>query len=130
MPVRTSKTALRIGLTLAIGLAISLLAPGSKAQTSGIAGKYECAKVRVHGKTKPCSSAQLNLKSDGRFELRGWEGDYVVSGSYVELSDKTLKSKARLEPGFKLVFRYQGKDGVVEVTYERRLSAPANETLS
>jgi hypothetical protein len=78
---------------------------------------------------KPCSSAQLNLKADGHFELRGWEGDYSVTGKYVELSDKTVKSKAKLEPGYKLIFKYQGKDGVVEVTYERRQSAPANETL-
>jgi len=127
--VATSKLALRIGLTLAAGLVFSVLAPAAMSQTSGIAGKYVCSNVRVHGKTKPCSSASLNLKADGRFELRGWEGSYVVSGSYVELSDATLKSKARLEPGYKLVFRYQGKDGLVEVTYERRLSAPANETL-
>ena len=84
----------------------------------------------MHGTLKPCGSAQLTLKTDGRFELRGWEGEYVVSGEYVELSDKSVKSKAKLEPGYKIVFRYHGKDGVVEVTYERRLSAPNNETLS
>jgi len=111
-------------------LAILTTTPATKAQTSGIAGKYQCTKVKVRGKVKSCSSAQLNLKSDGHFELRGWEGDYVVSGSYVELSDKSVKSKAKLEPGYKLVFKYQGRDGVVEVTYERRLSAAANETLS
>lgn len=117
-------------LALAASTAFFLLAPGSKAQTSGIAGKYVCSKVKIHGKVKPCSSAYLTLKSDGHFELRGWEGDYVVSGQYVELSDKQVKSKAKLEPGFKLVFRYHGKDGIVEVTYERRLSAPDNEILS
>ncbi|HLK03253.1 MAG TPA: hypothetical protein VKT53_02350 [Candidatus Acidoferrum sp.] len=111
-------------------LLLWLAAPQCHAQTVGIAGKYTCAQVKAHGKVKPCASAQLNLKNDGRFELRGWEGDYVVSGEYVELSDKLVKSKARLEPGFKLVFRYRGKDGMVEVTYERRLSAPGGEALS
>ena len=52
------------------------------------------------------------------------------NGQYVELSDKSVKSKAKLEPGYKLVFRYHGKDGIVEVTYERRLSAPGDEALS
>jgi len=33
------------------------------------------------------------------FELRGWEGDYVVSGEYVELSDKQVKSKAEAGAG-------------------------------
>ena len=119
-----------IAVRLAAGLALVICAPGLKAQTTGIAGKYQCAQVKIHGKVKPCGSAHLTLKSDGHFELRGWEGDYVVSGNYVELSDKLVKSKAKLEPGYKLVFRYQGKDGIVEVTYERRQSAPGNETLS
>ncbi len=128
--VATGKIALRFGLPLAAVLVIVISAPAARAQTSGIAGKYQCTQVRVHGRVKPCSSAQLNLKADGHFELRGWEGDYSVAGAYVELSDKTVKSKAKLEPGYKLIFKYQGKDGVVEVTYERRQSAPANETLS
>ena len=126
----TGRTSLRIVLTLAVGMALSFFAPSSKAQTASIAGKYQCAHVKIHGKVKPCDSAHLTLKADGHFELRGWEGDYVVSGSYVELSDKLVKSKAKLEPGYKLVFRYHGKDGIVEVTYERRQSAPNNETLS
>ena len=125
-----SKTSLRIAIVLGAGLGLATFAPGSKAQSAGIAGKYQCAQVKVHGKVKPCSSAHLTLKSDGHFELRGWEGDYTISGNYVELSDKLVKSKAKLEPGYKLVFRYQGKDGIVEVTYERRQSAPGNDSLS
>jgi hypothetical protein len=128
--VANGKLGLRIGLGLAAILAIFVGAPASKAQTAGIAGKYQCTQVKVHGKVKSCSSSQLNLKADGHFELRGWEGDYSIAGSYVELSDKSVKSKAKLEPGYKLIFKYQGKDGVVEVTYERRQSAPANEALS
>lgn len=117
-------------LLVVIAVALfGLAAPLGQAQT-GIAGKYKCAQVKAHGKVKPCSSAQLTLKNDGRFELRGWEGEYVVSGEYVELKDKLVRSKARMEPGFKLVFTYRGKDGLVEVTYERRLSAPGGESLS
>jgi hypothetical protein len=128
--VTFGKTSWRIVLALAGGFVCTICAPASKAQASGIAGKYQCAQVKVRGKVKPCSSAHLTLKSDGHFELRGWEGDYTVSGSYVELSDKLVKSKAKLEPGYKLVFRYRGSDGIVEVTYERRQSAPGNDSLS
>lgn len=123
---KTNRIIFLTGVVVLLGYA----APRTLAQSAGIAGKYECKQVKVHGNVKPCSSAQLTLKTDGRFELRGWEGDYVVSGEYVELSDKLVKSKAHLEPGHKLVFRYKGKSGVVEVTYERRVSAPNNETLS
>lgn len=120
----------RIFLLAVVALVLAHAAPQGHAQTVGIAGKYSCAQVKVHGRVKPCSSAQLTLKNDGRFELRGWEGEYIVSGEYVELSDKLVKSKAKLEPGFKLVFRYRGKDGMVEVTYERKLRAPGGESLS
>lgn len=124
------KANLRITLAMVAGLALSFLAPYSKAQTAGIAGKYQCAQVKVQDRVKSCASAHLTLKRDGHFELRGWEGNYTVSGAYVELSDKQVKSKAKLEPGYKLVFRYHGKDGIVEVTYVRRLSAPGDETFS
>ena len=128
----TGKIAMRstLGVAAILVLFIGLTgAPVVKGQTAGVAGKYQCTQVKVRGKVKSCSSAQLNLKSDGRFERRGWEGDYSVSASYIELSDKTVKSKAKLEPGYKLIFKYQGKEGAVEVIYERRQSAPANETL-
>jgi hypothetical protein len=128
--VALSKLSFRFLLVFTAAVVLSAAAPGCRAQSGGIAGKYECANVKVHGKVKACSSAQLTLKNDGRFELRGWEGEYVVSGQYVELSDKSVKSKAKLVPGYKLVFRYHGKDGIVEVTYERRLSAPGDEALS
>jgi len=128
--VALSKLSLRFLLAFTAAVALSAAASGCRAQSGGIAGKYECSHVKVHGKVKACSSAQLTLKNDGRFELRGWEGEYVVSGQYVELSDKSVNSKARLEPGYKLVFRYHGKDGIVEVTYERRLNAPGGEALS
>lgn len=116
-------------LLASAALSVVLAVTRSEAQTVGIAGKYKCVQAKVHGKVTSCSSAQLTLKNDGKFELRGWEGEYVVSGEYVELSDKQVKSKAKLEPGFRLVFRYRGKDGMVEVTYERKLRAPGGESL-
>jgi len=127
--VALGKTSLRIALDLVALLAVVTCAPCLRAQTKSIAGKYQCAQVKVHGTVKACESAHLTLRNDGHFELRGWEGDYVVSGNYVELSDKLVKSKAKLEPGYRLVFRYQGKEGIVEVTYERRQNAPGNDTL-
>ena len=106
------------------------LASRSQAQSPNIAGKYQCAQVKVRGVVKSCESAHLTLKKDGRFELRGWEGSYLVNGDWVELSDTLVKSKAKLEPGYRIVFRYYGKEGKVEVIYERRLSAPGDVAMS
>jgi len=95
----------------------------SQARPRNIAGSYECTQVRQHGNLAPCRSAPLVLKKDGSFELRGWEGNYQVDGDWVELSDSVLKSRAQIKPGHKIIFRYRGKDGPVEVIYERRLAA-------
>jgi hypothetical protein len=109
---------------------VMIFCPVSQAQIHHVAGSYECTQVRVQGKLKPCRSAPLVLKKDGSFELRGWEGNYEVDGDWVELSDSLLKSRARLEPGHKIIFRYHGKDGIVEVIYERRLAALGKTALS
>jgi len=104
--------------------------PASPAQTTEVSGRYECTQATVHGKTVPCKGAPLFLKSDGRFELRGWEGSYLVSGSWVELSDSLVKSRAKIAPGHKIVFKYYGKHGLVEMIYERRLAELGNTSLS
>jgi hypothetical protein len=115
-------------LTLATILFVFL--PVSPAQTTEVSGRYECTQATVHGKTVPCKGAPLFLKSDGRFELRGWEGSYLVSGSWVELSDTLVKSRAKIAPGHKIVFRYYGKHGLVEMIYERRLAELGKTSLS
>lgn len=98
------------------------LIPAGRSQTVNLSGRYECAEAKVHGKVVPCTAAPLTLKNDGRFELRGWEGSYLVEGQWVELSDSLTKARAKIEPGHKIVLRYFGKHGWVEVTYERRVA--------
>src|SRR5208282_6935349 len=88
----------RIGkiLTLAGGLAAVALLAGSvaRAQSTEVAGEYECTQSRVAGKELPCKAAPLSLKSDGHFELQGREGEYLVNGSWVVLNGTVLKSRA------------------------------------
>ncbi|HET8924915.1 MAG TPA: hypothetical protein VFN26_18190 [Candidatus Acidoferrum sp.] len=106
---------------LFIAVAILLvLIPRSQAQTVDVSGRYQCAEAKVRGKMIPCKAAPLILKNDGRFELRGWEGSYLVTGQWVELSDSLVKTRAKIEPGHKIVLRYYGKHGLVEMYYERR----------
>jgi hypothetical protein len=118
--------ALRFPINAAILL---VLMPASRAQTPEVSGRYECTQATVRGKTVPCKGSPLFLKSDGKFELRGWEGSYLVSGSWVELSDSSVKSRAKIAPGHKIVFRYYGKHGLVEMIYERRLAELGTTSL-
>jgi hypothetical protein len=62
------------------------------------------------------------LKSDGRFELQGREGEYLVTGNWVELNSAVLKSRAKIEAGHKIVFRFYNKKRLCEMIYERRVA--------
>lgn len=94
----------------------------AKAQSPDVTGEYECTEAKVAGKTVACKAAQLSLKSDGRFELQGREGQYLVTGSWVELTGTILKSRAKIEAGHKIVFRFYNKNGLCEMIYERRVA--------
>jgi hypothetical protein len=123
-----------VRLTLASCIAtaalVLFLAPQSQAQTVDVSGRYQCAQAKVRGKVIPCKAAPLILKNDGHFELRGWEGNYLVTGGWVELSDSLIKARAKIEPGHKIVLRYYGKHGLVEMTYERRVAEIGKTALS
>ena len=104
--------------------------PVSRAQTTDVSGRYQCTQTKMKGKVTACNAAPLILKNDGHFELRGWEGKYLVSGEWVELSDSLIKTRAKIEPGHKIVLRYYGKHGLVEMTYERRVVELGKTALS
>ena len=112
-----------------LGIYFMLPAAGA-AQTIDVSGRYECAQAKVRGKIVPCTAAPLTLKNDGKFELRGWEGSYLVNGQWVELSDSSVRSRAKIEPGHKIVFRYHGKHGWCEMIYERRLAELGKTSLT
>ena len=116
----------RIGKILALvgGLGVATLLAGSvvRAQSAEVAGEYECTQARVAGKSVPCKAAPLSLKTDGHFELQGREGEYLVNGSWVVLNGTVLKSRAKIEAGHKIVFRFYNKKGLCEMIYERRVA--------
>ena len=120
----------QVGRWLVMALAAFFMVPASHAQKVDVSGRYQCVEVKQGGKTVTCAAAPLILKNDGRFELRGWEGSYLVNGQWVELSDSMLKARAKIEPGHKIVLRYFGKTGLVEVTYERRVAELGKTALS
>src|ERR1700739_117633 len=109
--------------------ALLMAIPSSYGQKVDLSGRYQCAQAKVKGKVIACNAAPLILKNDGRFELRGWEGSYLGKGEWVELSDAVLRTRAKIEPGHKIVLKYYGKHGLVEMTYERRVAELGKTTL-
>jgi hypothetical protein len=109
---------------------LSIVVRVAAGQEKHVAGEYVCTEARVAGKTVPCKAAPLSLKTDGRFELEGREGEYLVSGSWVELNGKVLKSRAKIEEGHKIVFRFHNKKGLCEMIYERRVVELGKTQLS
>jgi hypothetical protein len=130
MPMGQVRAAKRLLGFLPIAAVLLLTIPPSHAQTVDVSGRYQCAEAKVRGKLIPCKAAPLILKNDGRFELRGWEGSYLVTGEWVELSDSLIKTRAKIEPGHKIVLRYYGKHGLVEMYYERRVAELGKTALS
>ena len=112
----------RTARVLMIGLFALAWSGKATGQTNQVAGEYVCTEAHVAGKTVPCKAAPLTLKSDGRFELQGREGEYLVNGGWVELNGAVLKSRAKLEAGYKIVFRFYNKKGFCEMIYERRVA--------
>src|SRR5258707_156005 len=123
------RLALKVSYIVGLAIVGLLLPVGSMAQSLDVSGRYQCAEAKMRGKVIPCTAAPLILKNDGKFELRGWEGSYLVDGEWVELSDSLIKAKAKIEPGHKIVLRYYGKHGLVEMTYERRVAERGETAL-
>jgi hypothetical protein len=109
-------------MILGAGFYLTIWAGRTVAQSTEVAGEYVCAEARVANKAVPCTAAPLNLKSDGKFELQGREGEYVVTGNSLELKGTVLKSRAKIEAGHKIVFLFYNKRGMCEMIYERRVA--------
>jgi hypothetical protein len=117
-----SSKAWKVARVVSGALCVLALAATCKSQTKHeVAGEYVCSEAHVAGKTVPCKAAPLSLKTDGRFELQGREGDYLVNGNWVELHGMVLKSRAKIEAGHKIVFRFYNRKGLCEMIYERRI---------
>ena len=96
--ISLARNAFRFAVTLTFAL---ICLPSSHAQTVNLSGRYQCAEAKVGGKIIPCNAAPLILKNDGKFELRGWEGSYSISGEFVELSDSVVALAPKSSPATK-----------------------------
>jgi|ERR1700675_123679 hypothetical protein len=118
----SKRASMNLMMVAATGVLVLACAPKSRAQSDDVAGQYVCSEARVAGKAVTCTAPPLSLKSDGKFELQGREGEYLVSGNWVELNGTVLKSRAKRESGHKIVFRFTNSKGACEMIYERRVA--------
>src|SRR6266849_10574747 len=100
--------ALKVSGVLGTLIVCLAMPAGSSAQTVDVSGRYRCAQAKVRGKVVPCTAAPLTLKNDGKFELRGWEGSYLVNGLWVELLYFSWRAQHRDLPSFPARLRYAG----------------------
>jgi len=128
--MRWSEATTKAVRCLAPTACLLLLAGAAVAQEKHVAGEYVCVEAQVAGKTVPCKAASLSLKTDGKFELEGREGEYLVNGSWVELNGKVLKSRAKIEEGHRIVFQFYNKKGLCQMIYERRVVELGKTQLS
>jgi hypothetical protein len=128
--MRWSREPLKVTRWWIVAVCSLVMAGVAAGQQKKVAGEYVCTEAHVAGKTVPCKAAPLSLKTNGKFELQGREGEYLVNGSWVELSGKVLTSRAKIEEGHKIVFRFYNKKGLCEMIYERRVVELGKTQLS
>ena len=122
---------LRLASIILVGLGVSvfLLAPCSRAQTQ-LSGRYQCVGAKVRGKTVPCKSRPLILTEDGRYEIHGREGSYMVIGEWLVLADRKESPRAKIAPGHRILFQFPCGKGLCEMTFQRRTAALGKTFLS
>jgi len=121
----------RLASIILVGLGVSLflLAPCSHAQAR-VSGRYQCVSAKVRGKTVPCKSRPLILTEDGRYEIHGREGNYVVIGEWLVLADRKESPRAKIAPGHRILFQFPCGKGICEMTFQRRTAALGKTFLS
>jgi len=121
----------RLASLILVGLGVSffLLAPSSRAQAQ-LSGRYQCVGAKVRGKTVPCKSRPLILTEDGRYEIHGRAGSYMVIGEWLVLADRKESPRAKIAPGHRILFQFPCGKGLCEMTFQRRTAALGKTFLS
>jgi len=88
---------------------------------SSLSGTYNCTKIEVAGKTKPCSAPSLELNSDGSYQIMDERGTYeIVAGHWLVLSPSKHHGKARLDGSKLIIFEFISGGKKSKITYRRK----------
>jgi hypothetical protein len=90
-----------------------------------LSGTYNCTKIEVAGKTRPCSAPSLELNSDGSYQILAERGTYeIVSGQWLVLSTSKNRGKARLDGSTEIIFEFVSGGRKSIITYRRKYQRP------
>lgn len=85
-----------------------------------LSGTYDCTKIEVAGKTKPCTAPSLELNSDGSYQILSERGTYeIVAGHWLVLSTSKNHGKARLDGSKWIIFEFFSGGKRSKITYRR-----------
>jgi hypothetical protein len=102
----------------AVALTLSVLP--ARAETY-LSGTYDCTKVEIAGKAKPCSAPSLELNSDGSYQILSERGTYeIVAGHWLVLSTSKNHGKARLDGSKLIIFEFISGGKKSKITYRRK----------
>jgi len=118
----TSLKALRYASRILIlgGVALGFSALPARADTY-ISGTFNCTKVEVAGKTKPCTAPSLELNEDGSYQILTERGTYeIVADHWLVLSTAKHHGKARLDGSKLIIFEFVSGGKKSKITYRRK----------
>ena len=107
-------------LMLLGAIALSVYALPARAD-SYLSGTYDCTKVEIAGKAKPCSAPSLELNSDGSYQILSERGTYeIVADHWLVLSTSKNHGKARLDGSKWIIFEFVSGGKKSKITYRRK----------
>ncbi len=126
LPSRKPMLKLMFKLMMAIALATAAFAWSTPAAESDetLSGTFDCAKVEINGKARPCKAPSLELNSDGSYQILSERGTYeIVAGHWLVLSKN--RGKARLSGGKYIIFEFVSGGKKSKITYRRKYERPS-----
>jgi hypothetical protein len=105
-------------------LGLLIMARPARAQTY-LSGTYNCMKVEVAGKTRPCTAPSIELNSDGSYQILAERGTYqIVAGHWLVLSASKNHGKARLDGSKEIIFEFVSGGRKSKIIYRRKYQRP------
>jgi hypothetical protein len=109
---------------LLLGVALAARAVPAHAEVT-LSGTYNCTRVEIGGKSKPCSAPSLELKSDGSYQILSERGTYeIIKGHWLILSSSKNHGKARLDGNKLIIFEFVSGGKKSIITYRKKYQRP------
>lgn len=118
-----SKPMIRFAMVVALSMAAFAWSTPAAESEETLSGTFDCTKVEINGKAKPCKAPSLELNSDGSYTFLSERGTYeIVAGQWLVLSKN--HGKARLSGDKYIIFEFVSGGKKSKITYRRKYERP------